>query len=69
MATKTKTARVREQFDPELALTNDIVQAAQRLACSHGWRVALRAVYYAAMRISESRGRKTLAEFLSEAGW
>lgn len=68
---KHTTTRVRERFDDELALTNDLLGTAQRLAVSHGWRVATRAIYYVLIRIVPDRGRRQLAEFLSDStvGW
>lgn len=63
---KRPTTRVREKFDHELAITNDILALAQRLAYQHGgWRVALRALYYVVMRINSERGRKQYGEFLT----
>lgn len=64
MAAKVK--RVREQFDRELALTNDIYQAAWKLAVYGGWKTALRALYYVAMRIGGERQRAEFAKFLSD---
>ena len=63
--------RIRQRFDTELALTNDLLDVVQRLAISHGWRVALRSCYYAIMRVTSERGRKQLAEFLVDpnVGW
>ena len=68
---KKTTKRVREQFDTELALTNDLLNTAQRLAVGHGWHVATRVLYYVLMRVSSDRGRRQLAEFLSDTnvGW
>lgn len=71
MKNKIDLERKRERFDAELALTNDLYQAANLIACRFGWRVACRALYYVLTRICESRGRKQLAEFLDDdsAGW
>jgi len=72
MKKKQKTdERIRQRFDTELAITNDILDLANRLAIHSGWRVALRTLYYVAMRISSDRGRKVLVEFLSDqnVGW
>lgn len=71
MAKQKAVKRVREHFDTELALTNDLYQTAMKLACATNWRVAMRAVYYVAMRVGQERGRKQLAEFLTDerVGW
>jgi predicted metal-dependent HD superfamily phosphohydrolase len=65
---QTTKERNREAFDTELALTNDMLAIAQRLAVYGGWRTAVRACYYVVMRISSDRGRKALAEFLADPG-
>lgn len=67
MADKSRrVARVRAKIDTELALTSDLLDIAQRLAGYRGWRVAVRALYYVLMRVSDDRGRKQLAAFLNE---
>lgn len=70
MPKATRTERNRERIDTELALTSDLLATANRLACYGGWRVAVRALYYVMMRIS-NRGRHQLADFLSDpnVGW
>lgn len=70
MSKNKRTERNRERIDTELALTSDLLATAQRLAVYGGWRVAVRALYYVMMRIS-NRGRAQLADFLSDpsVGW
>ena len=65
MKKKESLERNRDRFDTELALTNDLLRTAQDLAIKCGWKVAVRALYYVLMRTSD-RGRKQLAEYLSE---
>lgn len=63
---KKKTERVVANIDTELALTNDLLAIAQRLAVYGGWRLASRQLLYVWMRIDMSRGRVALAAFLNE---
>ena len=58
MKKRDEVKRIRETFDTELALTNDLYQMAMKLAIATSWRVAMRALYYVAMRIGGTRGRK-----------
>lgn len=56
--------RQRVRIDTELALTSDLLDAANRIALAYNWRVAVRACYYVIMRVAGDRGRRQLAEFL-----
>ena len=68
---KNQARRLHENFDAELAMTSDMYQIANEMACRFGWRLALRAVFYVAMRVDATCGRKALVCFLSDdqAGW
>lgn len=69
-AKKGRLIRTREQFDTEIALTNDLFQTAQRMAVACGWRVTVRQLLYVAVRIGGTLGRKAFVEYVqNEEAW